>query len=65
MLVVITIIALLPATEICAAVICCAQSVSNFTIHLRDQVNQVLQLNSEWEPGTNASSMQGSSEYSK
>jgi len=62
MLLVLTIIALLPATEICVAVICCAQSVSNFTICLRDQVTEVLQLNSEGAPGTNASSMQGSSE---
>jgi len=62
MLLVLTIIALLPATEICMAVICCAQSVSNFTICLRDQVAQVLQLNSDGVPGTNASSIRGSSE---
>jgi len=62
MLLVLIIIALLPATETCAAVICCAKSVSDFTIYLRDQVAQAFQLNSEGVPGTNASSMQGSSE---
>jgi len=49
MLVILTIIGLLPATEICAAVICC-QSVSDFTMCLRDQVAQVLQLNSKEVP---------------
>jgi len=61
MLVVLTIIALLPATEICAAVICCAQNVSNFTICLRDQVVAVLDREGQ-APGTNANSMQGSGE---
>jgi len=53
MLVILTIIALLPANEIYAEVICC-RSVSDFTMCLRDQVFQVLQLSSEGRTGTNA-----------
>jgi len=59
MLVILTIITLLPATKICAAVVCC-QSVSNFTVYLRNQVAQVIQLHSEGEPGINTSCMQRS-----